>query len=138
MSERTTVKCPKCQHIHWSDEEHECPTAAYAADLAELIEYAAKAEVAEDDEEDEVAPRRTHYRNGDEIGMAWNGCDGCSPAMINGILCHEHGCPDAWRDKTVECFECGCDFFPEESRQRLCNDCLNPEPFEDEEDDQQS
>jgi hypothetical protein len=41
---------------------------------------------------------RTHYRNGDEIGLQYCGCDGCSPCMVDGVLCHEHGCPDAWRD----------------------------------------
>ena len=48
-----------------------------------------------DTEEDSM---RTTYRNGDEIGLRYNGCDGCSPATVNGVLCHETGCPDAWRD----------------------------------------
>ena len=68
---------------------------------------------------------RTNYRNGDEITLSC-GCDGCSPSMINGTLCHETGCPDAWRDYSVECFECGCDFQPESRGQRVCPDCLNP------------
>lgn len=70
---------------------------------------------------------RSHYRNGDEISLSC-GCDGCSPSMINGVLCHEHGCPDAWRDHTAECFECGCDFLPRERGQRICDDCADPEP----------
>jgi hypothetical protein len=41
---------------------------------------------------------RANYRNGDPIDLKHNGCDGCSPAMVNGTLCHERGCPDAWRD----------------------------------------
>ncbi len=41
---------------------------------------------------------RTTYRNGDPIDLKHNGCDGCDPCMINGIFCHETGCPDAWRD----------------------------------------
>ena len=42
---------------------------------------------------------RTHYRNGDEITRQHTGCDGCSPCMVNGVLCHEYGCPYAWRDE---------------------------------------
>lgn len=41
---------------------------------------------------------RTHYLNGDEIGLQHTGCDGCSPSMIQGVLCHETGCPYAWKD----------------------------------------
>ena len=67
---------------------------------------------------------RTHYRNGDEITL--HGCDGCSPSMINGVLCHETGCPEAWRDHTVSCFECGCEFRPSERYQRVCDDCSDP------------
>ena len=66
---------------------------------------------------------RTAYRNGDEIQLQQCGCDGCSPAMVNGTLCHEHGCPDSWRDSVRECFECGCDFLPETSGQSVCSDC---------------
>ena len=65
---------------------------------------------------------RTNYRNGDEISLSC-GCDGCSPSMINGVLCHEGGCPDAWRDRAVACFECGCDFYQTERYQRTCPDC---------------
>jgi hypothetical protein len=66
---------------------------------------------------------RTNYRNGDEISLSC-GCDGCSPSMINGVLCHESGCPDAWRDKAVACFECGCDFYPFQRGERTCPDCV--------------
>ena len=41
---------------------------------------------------------RTHYKNGDEISLVHGGCDGCSPSSVNGVICHEHGCPDAWKD----------------------------------------
>jgi hypothetical protein len=70
---------------------------------------------------------RTTYRNGDEISLTSCGCDGCSPSTINGTLCHEQGCPDAWRDYSVECFECGCDFQPEHRGQQTCPDCLSDE-----------
>ena len=38
-----------------------------------------------------------------------NRCNSCEALMINGVYCHEAGCPDAWRDYTSECAECGCD-----------------------------
>jgi len=41
---------------------------------------------------------RTEYLNGDPIDLIYNGCNGCSPTTVNGVLCHESGCPDAWRD----------------------------------------
>ena len=63
---------------------------------------------------------REKYRNGDPITL--NGCDGCSPTMINGLLCHERGCPDAWRDQKRECKECGIPFHAEESRQICCSE----------------
>lgn len=43
--------------------------------------------------------------------------------MINGVLCHETGCPDAWRDSQVECKECGVIFHPHERGERICPDC---------------
>jgi len=66
---------------------------------------------------------RTHYRNGDEITLK-TGCDGCSPSMVNGILCHEHGCPEKWRDTEYECYWCGTDYLPqsEPGHLKLCSD----------------
>ena len=66
---------------------------------------------------------RETYVNGDEVGLKECGCDGCSPAMVNGKLCHEHGCPDSWRDYSVPCRECGCNFLRSERHQRVCPDC---------------
>jgi hypothetical protein len=51
-------------------------------------------------------------------------CDSCQAAVIQGVFCHETGCPEAWHDSVSECEECGCDFSPVERRQRVCNDCL--------------
>jgi hypothetical protein len=45
-------------------------------------------------------------------------CDQCAPLAINGVFCHEAGCPnhgkrwfggDAEWVRYVECRECGCD-----------------------------
>ena len=51
-------------------------------------------------------------------------CSQCQVLIINGVRCHETGCPLAWKDYTRECFECGCYFKPEERFQRICNECL--------------
>ena len=51
-------------------------------------------------------------------------CDSCEIAYINGVRCHEHGCPDAWKDYPKVCFECGCNFVPETRYQRTCTSCL--------------
>src|SRR5271170_814608 len=57
-------------------------------------------------------------------------CEQCQALRVNGVPCHEPGCPDAWRDRDVDCFECGCPFRPESRYDRTCPDCLNPEPEE--------
>ena len=50
-------------------------------------------------------------------------CQSCEALMINGVHCHEHGCPEAWKDYAVNCFECGCSFKPESQHQDTCEDC---------------
>jgi len=49
-------------------------------------------------------------------------CGSCEALMINGVLCHEHGCHVAWMDEVRECKECGCDFKPESSEQQICSE----------------
>lgn len=63
---------------------------------------------------------------------ALTSCDQCEVLSINGCACHETGCVNSWRDPVtgepnpVECYECGCDFVPEERRQRYCSyDCVS-------------
>jgi hypothetical protein len=75
---------------------------------------------------------RQTYHNGDPISLFY-GCDGCSPARINGVLCHEQGCPEAWRDYAIACRECGCEFLREERYQRTCPDCLREHELQSEE-----
>lgn len=41
---------------------------------------------------------RETYRDGTEIQLKHNGCDGCELLWINGIMCHETGCPFAYHD----------------------------------------
>jgi len=51
-----------------------------------------------------------------------NRCHSCEVLYINGVRTHEHGCPDAWRDETRECKECGSEFEPEERMQVCCDE----------------
>lgn len=55
-------------------------------------------------------------------------CDDCALLAINGIICHEQGCPSRWinpktgKGYTRACKECGRDFTPEEDHQHFCTD----------------
>lgn len=49
-------------------------------------------------------------------------CDSCEVANINGVRCHERGCPSAWRDEVRECTECGQDFEPTDRYQTQCGE----------------
>ena len=49
-------------------------------------------------------------------------CKQCQALRINGVLCHEHGCPDAWKDYQVNCKWCGQEFKPETRHQICCSD----------------
>lgn len=48
-------------------------------------------------------------------------CQSCEALMINGVYCHETGCPDAWRDEVRKCKWCGSEFNPENPEQRWCD-----------------
>jgi|GEM_PF-1893408 len=51
-------------------------------------------------------------------------CTACQEVRINGIRCHETGCPEAWRTAIWECAWCGTEFIPDERGQRCCSeDC---------------
>ncbi len=51
-------------------------------------------------------------------------CNSCEIMYINGVRCHETGCPEAWKDKKHICKWCGQEFEPEERHQNLCSeDC---------------
>ena len=53
-------------------------------------------------------------------------CKQCTALRINGVLCHEHGCPDAWKSEIRECKECGGEFSPENDYQECCDEhCYN-------------
>ena len=48
-------------------------------------------------------------------------CSQCEALTINGVYCHETGCPDAWKDKKAECKECGRVFEPEGKDEQFCS-----------------
>ena len=51
-------------------------------------------------------------------------CNSCDVVVINNVICHETGCPDAWKDETRECKWCGRSFKPAEKNQEFCDsDC---------------
>lgn len=51
-------------------------------------------------------------------------CKACDVLYINGVKCHETGCPEAWKDYDAECAWCGAKFTPEEKGQDCCSeDC---------------
>ena len=64
-------------------------------------------------------------------------CDSCDSVVINGIYCHERGCPNIdkkcnpdtqeW-ESVYSCPECGCEYDNEESA-ALC--CADIDLFED-------
>lgn len=53
-------------------------------------------------------------------------CNSCVALKINGVLCHETGCPDAWKNEQRECGFCGEKFKPEYKNQNCCTQsCYN-------------
>lgn len=52
-------------------------------------------------------------------------CPSCNLLRINGILCHEIGCPDSHLFVKRTCRLCKDTFEPEHNKQDTCSDCLN-------------
>ena len=51
-------------------------------------------------------------------------CDSCAVLVINNVICHENGCPDAWKDEVRSCKWCGTEFKPADRWQQFCcDDC---------------
>ncbi len=50
-------------------------------------------------------------------------CRQCEVLAINGIVCHEIGCPVSWKEYKLECFECGLEFEREEEYDTVCISC---------------
>ena len=51
-------------------------------------------------------------------------CEQCEIMFINGIKTHEIGCPDSWKDYSIDCQVCGFEFIREGQYQATCNDCI--------------
>ena len=49
-------------------------------------------------------------------------CDSCEMLAINGVACHEIGCPKSHIGTTRECEWCGSEFEPESKHQRFCDE----------------
>lgn len=59
-------------------------------------------------------------------------CDSCAAVAVNGLGCHEQGCPDSWlipdgsgRAYPRSCRWCGSAFEPEHREQRFCDDACS-------------
>ncbi len=53
-------------------------------------------------------------------------CQSCEALTINGLYCHEHGCPDAWMGTSGECEHCGSKYKLEDREQQFCDqECVN-------------
>jgi hypothetical protein len=48
-------------------------------------------------------------------------CAGCQVVRIQGVVCHESGCPEAWKSEKRVCEWCGSAFRPESRRQTFCD-----------------
>ena len=48
-------------------------------------------------------------------------CDSCEVLVINNLICHEIGCPNAWKDETKACKWCGRSFKPDDRNQEFCD-----------------
>lgn len=49
-------------------------------------------------------------------------CHSCEVMMIQGVRCHEAGCPDAWKEEERDCQWCGSEFSPEYKYDWYCSD----------------
>ena len=49
-------------------------------------------------------------------------CPSCEILVINGVACHEHGCPTSYLYSRRECRNCGYDFEPEYQNHRFCSE----------------
>jgi hypothetical protein len=51
-------------------------------------------------------------------------CSSCDCVIVPGVYTHAPGCPDAWKDLSRACLECGVSFKPESRHARICPDCI--------------
>ncbi len=51
-------------------------------------------------------------------------CDQCQLLRINGVVCHEIGCPKAYKGTYYTCSGCGGEFKKKNARQVRCGRCV--------------
>ena len=56
-------------------------------------------------------------------------CDSCQILAINGVACHEQGCPNGHKNKTADCKECGRTFRLKHNGQTLCSNKCHREYY---------
>jgi hypothetical protein len=71
---------------------------------------------------DMACPRCLKYLEECKCNEVHDRCPSCEVLMINGIRCHEQGCPDAWRSTRRTCRNCETEFIPQEKGQRFCTE----------------
>ena len=49
-------------------------------------------------------------------------CTQCEVLYINGIKCHETGCPEAYKEEKYTCKWCGEEFDPIYRKQEYCSE----------------
>ena len=65
------------------------------------------------------------------INMPGRGpCPDCEVMVIQGVRCHESGCPSAWKDAVRECVWCDQEFQPLFKQQIFCSEDCDSESKE--------
>jgi hypothetical protein len=49
-------------------------------------------------------------------------CESCDSCYIQGVFCHETGCPDSHVGTVEGCLWCGREFEPESRDQKFCDE----------------
>lgn len=102
------------------DDECDCPACRYQETREELAARLIK-EIIEEESEEGPLP-----------DTCFDACSQCQIVTINGVSCHEVGCPNSLinpvtqKGYPVKCWECGCDYIPEEKagKYSMCPDCI--------------
>ena len=63
-----------------------------------------------------------NYKVGNNRRVHHVTCQDCNVVVINKVICHERGCPGAFRDELRECNWCGGEFTPDSPHQLSCCD----------------